>query len=193
MCLSVVNANFAKIPRPTFARKLGNFCIPPLLVAGFFSRLTQMNLYPKAATLGVEKSKLIHHRCENPSCPALKCYSSSVSSHVHEKKPPPMLSPCRITQGQGLLPDKTSRFTCKGKQLFHFMGTSTFSEYTVVADISLAKVNEKAPLDKVCLLGCGISTGYGAALNTANVSVAGCGPPRFLPTIPIRARVDTWC
>ncbi|KAK2848865.1 hypothetical protein Q5P01_008699 [Channa striata] len=75
----------------------------------------------------------------------------------------------RITQGQGLLPDKTSRFTCKGKQVFHFMGTSTFSEYTVVADISLAKVNESAPLDKVCLLGCGISTGYGAALNTAKV------------------------
>uniref|UniRef100_A0A3Q2W8T2 S-(hydroxymethyl)glutathione dehydrogenase n=1 Tax=Haplochromis burtoni TaxID=8153 RepID=A0A3Q2W8T2_HAPBU len=66
----------------------------------------------------------------------------------------------RVTQGQGLLPDKTSRFTCKGKQVYHFMGTSTFSEYTVVADISLAKVNEKAPLDKVCLLGCGISTGY---------------------------------
>lgn len=53
------------------------------------------------------------------------------------------------------------------------MGTSTFSEYTVVADISLAKVNEKAPLDKVCLLGCGISTGYGAALNTAKVSLSG--------------------
>ncbi|KPP59751.1 hypothetical protein Z043_122298 [Scleropages formosus] len=75
----------------------------------------------------------------------------------------------RVTQGQGLMPDKTSRFTCKGKQIFHFMGTSTFSEYTVVADISLAKVNEKAPLDKVCLLGCGVSTGYGAALNTAKV------------------------
>lgn len=80
-------------------------------------------------------------------------------------------SPCRVTQGQGLLPDKTSRFTCKGKQVYHFMGTSTFSEYTVVADISLAKVNEKAPLDKVCLLGCGISTGYGAALNTAKVGM----------------------
>uniref|UniRef100_A0A672ZF39 S-(hydroxymethyl)glutathione dehydrogenase n=1 Tax=Sphaeramia orbicularis TaxID=375764 RepID=A0A672ZF39_9TELE len=75
----------------------------------------------------------------------------------------------RVTQGQGLLPDKTSRFTCKGKQVFHFMGTSTFSEYTVVADISLAKVNDKAALDKVCLLGCGISTGYGAAINTAKV------------------------
>lgn len=54
------------------------------------------------------------------------------------------------------------------------MGTSTFSEYTVVADISLAKVNENAPLDKVCLLGCGISTGYGAALNTAKVGITYC-------------------
>ena len=67
------------------------------------------------------------------------------------------------------MPDNTSRFTCKGKQVFHFMGTSTFSEYTVVADISLAKVDEKAPMDKVCLLGCGVSTGYGAVLNTAKV------------------------
>lgn len=75
----------------------------------------------------------------------------------------------RVTQGQGVMPDGTTRFTCKGKQVFHFMGTSTFSEYTVVADISLAKVNKSAPLDKVCLLGCGISTGYGAALNTAGV------------------------
>ncbi|CAB1325518.1 unnamed protein product, partial [Coregonus sp. 'balchen'] len=66
-----------------------------------------------------------------------------------------------ITMGRGLMPDNTSRFTCKGKQLFHFMGTSTFSEFTVV--------DEKAPLDKVCLLGCGISTSYGAALNTAKV------------------------
>lgn len=82
-----------------------------------------------------------------------------------------MLPTCRVTQGRGLLPDNTSRFTCKGKQVFHFMGTSTFSEYTVVADISLAKVNAKAPLDKVCLLGCGISTGYGAALNTAKVGI----------------------
>jgi len=75
----------------------------------------------------------------------------------------------RLTQGKGVMPDGTSRFTCKGKSLYHFMGCSTFSEYTVVAEISLCKVNEKAPLDKVCLLGCGISTGYGAALNTAKV------------------------
>ncbi|XP_059138838.1 alcohol dehydrogenase class-3-like [Physella acuta] len=76
----------------------------------------------------------------------------------------------RVTQGQGLMPDGTSRFTCKGKQLFHFMGCSTFSEYTVCAEISVAKINPEAPLDKACLLGCGISTGYGAALNTAKVS-----------------------
>ncbi|KAL5018949.1 hypothetical protein ScPMuIL_004671 [Solemya velum] len=75
----------------------------------------------------------------------------------------------RLTQGKGVMPDGTSRFTCKGKQLSHFMGTSTFSEYTVVAEISLCKVAPEAPLDKTCLLGCGISTGYGAALNTAKV------------------------
>lgn len=75
----------------------------------------------------------------------------------------------RATQGKGLMPDGTTRFKCNGKKLFHFMGCSTFTEYTVVAEISLAKVNEKAPLDKVCLLGCGITTGYGAALNTAKV------------------------
>lgn len=75
----------------------------------------------------------------------------------------------RATQGAGVMPDGTSRFTCKGKSLFHFMGCSTFSEYTVVAGVSVCKVDPAAPLDKVCLLGCGISTGYGAALNTANV------------------------
>uniref|UniRef100_A0A8D3CQ26 S-(hydroxymethyl)glutathione dehydrogenase n=1 Tax=Scophthalmus maximus TaxID=52904 RepID=A0A8D3CQ26_SCOMX len=75
----------------------------------------------------------------------------------------------RLTQGKGLMPDGTTRFSCKGKSLFHFMGCSTFSEFTVVAEISLAKVDRRAPLDKVCLLGCGITTGYGAALNTAKV------------------------
>ncbi|KDR14152.1 alcohol dehydrogenase class-3 [Zootermopsis nevadensis] len=75
----------------------------------------------------------------------------------------------RTTQGQGLMPDGTTRFTCKGKSLYHFMGCSTFSEYTVVAEISIAKISDTAPLDKVCLLGCGVPTGYGAALNTAKV------------------------
>jgi len=76
----------------------------------------------------------------------------------------------RVTQGKGVMPEGTSRFTCKGKPLYHFMGCSTFSEYTVVADISVAVVNEKAPYKAACLLGCGITTGYGAALNTANVT-----------------------
>ncbi|CAK1544828.1 unnamed protein product [Leptosia nina] len=75
----------------------------------------------------------------------------------------------RVTQGQGVMPDGTKRFRCKGKELYHFMGCSTFSEYTVVLEISLCKIEDKAPLDKVCLLGCGVTTGYGAALNTAKV------------------------
>lgn len=80
-----------------------------------------------------------------------------------------LCSKIRATQGKGVMPDGTSRFTCKGQTVYHFMGTSTFSEYTVVAEISVAKVDPSAPLDKVCLLGCGIPTGYGAALNTAKV------------------------
>lgn len=75
----------------------------------------------------------------------------------------------RATQGRGLMPDGTSRFSLNGQQILHYMGTSTFSEYTVVPEIALAKVNKAAPLDKVCLLGCGVTTGIGAVLNTAKV------------------------
>ena len=75
----------------------------------------------------------------------------------------------RATQGQGLMPDKTSRFSSKGKLICHFMGTSTFSEYTVLPEISVAKITKTAPLEKVCLLGCGITTGLGAVWNTAKV------------------------
>jgi len=75
----------------------------------------------------------------------------------------------RVTQGQGLMPDGTSRFSLNGKKLYHYMGTSTFSEYSVMPEISVAKINKQAPLDKVCLLGCGITTGIGAVLNTAKV------------------------
>ncbi|MFT5140898.1 MAG: S-(hydroxymethyl)glutathione dehydrogenase/alcohol dehydrogenase [Lysobacterales bacterium] len=75
----------------------------------------------------------------------------------------------RATQGQGLMPDGSSRFSMNGNTIFHYMGTSTFSEYTVMPEISVAKVNPLAPLDKVCLLGCGITTGIGAVLNTAKV------------------------
>lgn len=78
-------------------------------------------------------------------------------------------SKLRNTQAIGVMPDGTPRFTCNGKPVYHFMGTSTFSEYTVVADISVCKIDQEAPLEKVCLIGCGISTGYGAALNTAKV------------------------
>ncbi|XP_036116852.1 all-trans-retinol dehydrogenase [NAD(+)] ADH4-like [Molossus molossus] len=71
---------------------------------------------------------------------------------------------------QEVMADKTSRFTCKGKPVYHFMGTSTFSQYTVVSDINIAKIDDDANLERVCLLGCGFSTGYGAAINTAKVT-----------------------
>jgi S-(hydroxymethyl)glutathione dehydrogenase / alcohol dehydrogenase len=75
----------------------------------------------------------------------------------------------RATQGKGLMPDGTSRFSKNGKMIHHYMGCSTFAEFTVVPEIALAKVNPKAPLEKVCLLGCGVTTGIGAVLNTAKV------------------------
>ncbi|MBD3653059.1 S-(hydroxymethyl)glutathione dehydrogenase/class III alcohol dehydrogenase [Kangiella sp.] len=75
----------------------------------------------------------------------------------------------RETQGKGLMPDGTTRFSINGKPIYHYMGTSTFSEYTVLPEISLAKVNPKAPLEEVCLLGCGVTTGMGAVMNTAKV------------------------
>ncbi|MGB5580917.1 MAG: S-(hydroxymethyl)glutathione dehydrogenase/class III alcohol dehydrogenase [Woeseia sp.] len=75
----------------------------------------------------------------------------------------------RATQGKGLMPDGTSRFSLNGKPVFHYMGTSTFSEYTVLPEIAVAKISKAAPLEKVCLLGCGITTGIGAVLNTAKV------------------------
>lgn len=75
----------------------------------------------------------------------------------------------RETQGRGLMPDGTTRFSKDGKPIFHYMGTSTFAEYTVVPEIALAKISKEAPLDKVCLLGCGVTTGIGAVLNTAKV------------------------
>lgn len=75
----------------------------------------------------------------------------------------------RATQGKGLMPDGTSRFSKDGKPIFHYMGTSTFSEYTVLPEIALARIAKEAPLEKVCLLGCGVTTGIGAVLNTAKV------------------------
>jgi S-(hydroxymethyl)glutathione dehydrogenase/alcohol dehydrogenase len=75
----------------------------------------------------------------------------------------------RATQGKGLMPDGTTRFSYNGQPIFHYMGTSTFSEYTIVPEISLAKIDPAAPLEKVCLLGCGVTTGIGAVHNTAKV------------------------
>ncbi len=87
----------------------------------------------------------------------------------------------RATQGKGVMPDGSVRFRARGKNILHFMGTSTFSQYTVVADISVVAITDKAPMDRTCLLGCGITTGYGAAVVTAkveqgsNVAIFGAG------------------
>jgi S-(hydroxymethyl)glutathione dehydrogenase/alcohol dehydrogenase len=75
----------------------------------------------------------------------------------------------RITQGKGLMPDGSSRFSHNGKMLHHYMGTSTFANYTVLPEIALAKIREDAPFDKVCYIGCGVTTGIGAVINTAKV------------------------
>ncbi len=75
----------------------------------------------------------------------------------------------RVTQGQGLMPDGSSRFSLGGERLLHYMGTSTFSNFTVVPEIALAKIRPDAPFDKVCYIGCGVTTGIGAVINTAKV------------------------
>ena len=87
----------------------------------------------------------------------------------------------RETQGQGLMPDHTSRFSLNGEKIFHYMGTSTFSNYTIVPEIALAKIRKDAPFEKVCYIGCGVTTGLGAVINTAkvepgsNVAIFGLG------------------
>src|SRR5476649_2224476 len=77
----------------------------------------------------------------------------------------------RVTQGQGVMPDGSSRFSLGKHKLFHYMGTSTFANYTVVPEIALAKIRDDAPFDKVCYIGCGVTTGVGAVINTAKVQV----------------------
>src|ERR1700723_997171 len=87
----------------------------------------------------------------------------------------------RATQGRGVMPDGTSRFSLDGKPVHHYMGTSTFANYTVLPEIAVAKIRPDAPFDKVCYIGCGVTTGIGAVLNTAkvepgaNVAVFGLG------------------
>ena len=77
----------------------------------------------------------------------------------------------RATQGQGLMPDGTSRFSFEGKPIFHYMGCSTFSNYTVLPEIAVAKIDAAAAFDKVCYVGCGVTTGIGAVINTAKVEI----------------------
>jgi len=113
--------------------------------------------------------------CYTPQCQEAGCiYCQSPKTNLCPK--------IRGTQGKGVMPDGTSRFsTMDGRHIYHFMGCSTFAEYTVVAEISCAVVSDKAPLDKVCLFGCGVSTGLGAVLKTcaleegATVAVFGLG------------------
>lgn len=81
-----------------------------------------------------------------------------------------LCSAIRITQGKGVMPDGTSRFSKNGKPIYHYMGTSTFAKHTILPEIAVAKINPAAPLEKVCLLGCGVTTGIGAVLNTAKVT-----------------------
>ena len=75
----------------------------------------------------------------------------------------------RITQGKGVMPDGTSRFSCNGRMVHHYMGCSTFSNFTVMPEIALAKIRPDAPFDKVFYVGCGVTTGIGAVVNTAKV------------------------
>ncbi|XP_053559447.1 alcohol dehydrogenase 1-like isoform X2 [Bombina bombina] len=95
-----------------------------------------------------------------PQCNQCKCCKDSRSN---------LCLSASLRQPKGLMADGTSRFTCKGKQLHHFVNTSTFTEYTVVEEIAVAKIDDDAPLGNTCLIGCGFSTGYGSALNTAKV------------------------
>eukprot|EP00092_Neocalanus_flemingeri_P019477 GFUD01021100.1.p1 GENE.GFUD01021100.1~~GFUD01021100.1.p1 ORF type:complete len:684 (+),score=163.53 GFUD01021100.1:234-2285(+) len=100
--------------------------------------------------------------CYTPECKKHDC----IFCQSHKTNLCPAI---RATQGQGLMPDGTSRLSKDGKQIFHFMGCSTFAEYAVIAEISAAKINPGADLNKMCLLGCGVSTGWGAVINTTKV------------------------
>eukprot|EP00730_Choanoeca_flexa_P005382 TRINITY_DN11932_c0_g4_i3.p1 TRINITY_DN11932_c0_g4~~TRINITY_DN11932_c0_g4_i3.p1 ORF type:complete len:298 (+),score=55.32 TRINITY_DN11932_c0_g4_i3:232-1125(+) len=105
-----------------------------------------------------------------PGDKVIPCYTPECKECMYCKSPKTNLCPkIRATQGQGVMPDGTSRFSIDGKTIYHFMGTSTFCEYTVVAEISCAKIADDAPLEQVCLLGCGVSTGFGAVFNTTKV------------------------
>lgn len=95
-----------------------------------------------------------------PECRQCKCCLSQKTN---------LCQAIRETQGQGLMPDGSSRFSLNGKPISHYMGTSTFANYTVIPEIALAKIRQDAPFDKVCYIGCGVTTGIGAVINTAKV------------------------
>lgn len=95
--------------------------------------------------------------------PECRCCSYCLSGKTN------LCQAVRGTQGKGLMPDGSSRFSLNGETIFHYMGTSTFAQYTVVPEISLAKIREDAPFEKVCYIGCGVTTGIGAVINTAKV------------------------
>jgi S-(hydroxymethyl)glutathione dehydrogenase/alcohol dehydrogenase len=98
--------------------------------------------------------------CYTPECRNCKsCLSGKTN----------LCTAIRATQGRGLMPDETSRFSLDGNPVFHYMGTSTFSNFTVMPEIAVAKIREDAPFDKVCYIGCGVTTGIGAVINTAGV------------------------
>lgn len=101
----------------------------------------------------------------------IPCYQANCGDCMFCKHPKSNLcTAVRAYTGKGVMKaDGKPRFHCRGQDIYHFMGTSTFSEYTVVHEVSVAKVNPAAPLDKVCLLGCGVATGWGAVFNTAEV------------------------
>jgi S-(hydroxymethyl)glutathione dehydrogenase/alcohol dehydrogenase len=107
-----------------------------------------------------------------PECRQCKCCLSQRTN---------LCTAIRVTQGQGVMPDGTSRFSCKGGEVFHYMGASTFSNFTVLPEIAVAKVREDAPFEKICYIGCGVTTGIGAVVYTgkvwpgANVVVFGLG------------------
>src|SRR5437016_2955613 len=100
----------------------------------------------------------------------------------------------RATQGKGVMPDGTSRFSHKGERIFHYMGCSTFSNFTVLPEIAVAKIREDAPFDKSCYIGCGVTTGVGAVVNTAQAppgsNVAVCRPGGTGPHVSQGATTD---
>lgn len=101
--------------------------------------------------------------CYTPECKEPDCiFCQSTETNLCPR--------IRSTQGSGVMPDGTTRFSINGEPIYHFMGVSAFSEYTVVAEISCAKVNPEADLKKICLFGCGIATGFGAVFNTTKVT-----------------------